>query len=50
MRRALALLNSVVPRTFPFAVGGERVKTHNGVIDERTLALMIDELATTAER
>lgn len=32
------------PITFFFAPGGELVYTHNGVIDERTLALNIDEL------
>lgn len=32
------------PITFFFAEGGELVSTHNGVIDERTLALGIDEL------
>lgn len=33
-----------VPITFFFAPGGELVFLHNGVIDERTLALQIDEL------
>jgi cytochrome c biogenesis protein CcmG/thiol:disulfide interchange protein DsbE len=33
-----------VPRTYFFAPGGELVTTHNGVIDEATLALQIDEL------
>lgn len=33
-----------VPRTYFFAPGGELVSTHNGVIDEQTLALQIDEL------
>ncbi len=33
-----------VPRTYFFAGDGELVKTHNGVIDEQTLALQIDEL------
>lgn len=33
-----------VPRTYFFAAGGELVKTHNGVIDDQTLALQIDEL------
>ncbi len=33
-----------VPITFFFAAGGELVETHNGIIDERTLALQIDEL------
>ncbi len=32
------------PITFFFAAGGELVSTHNGVIDERTLALNIDDL------
>lgn len=32
------------PITFFFARGGELVHTHNGVIDDRTLALSIDEL------
>lgn len=32
------------PITFFFAPGAELVSTHNGVIDERTLALNIDEL------
>lgn len=33
-----------VPHTYFFAPGGELVRLHNGVIDERTLALQIDEL------
>jgi cytochrome c biogenesis protein CcmG/thiol:disulfide interchange protein DsbE len=33
-----------VPRTFFFSPGGDLVKVHNGVIDEQTLALLIDEL------
>jgi cytochrome c biogenesis protein CcmG/thiol:disulfide interchange protein DsbE len=33
-----------VPRTYFFATGGELIKTHNGAIDEQTLALQIDEL------
>ena len=33
-----------VPLTFFFAPGGELLETHRGVIDERTLALQIDEL------
>ena len=33
-----------VPLTFFFAPGGEEVALHSGVIDERTLALHIDEL------
>jgi hypothetical protein len=32
------------PITFFFARGGELVSTHNGIIDERGLALGIDEL------
>ena len=32
------------PITFFFAAGGELIDTHNGVIDERGLALGIDEL------
>lgn len=32
------------PITFFFAPGGELVAAHNGVVDERTLALNIDEL------
>ncbi len=32
------------PITFFFGPGGELVRTHNGVIDERALALNIDEL------
>lgn len=32
------------PITFFFGPNGELVKTHNGVVDERTLALSIDEL------
>lgn len=33
-----------VPLTFFFAAGGDLVALHSGVIDERTLALQIDEL------
>lgn len=33
-----------VPLTFFYAQGGELVEVHFGVIDERTLALQIDEL------
>jgi cytochrome c biogenesis protein CcmG, thiol:disulfide interchange protein DsbE len=33
-----------VPITFFFAPGGKLVGTHNGIIDERTLAIGIDEL------
>lgn len=32
------------PITFFFRPNGELVKTHNGVVDERTLALNIDEI------
>ena len=32
------------PITFFFAPGGELVATHNGIVDDRTLALNIDEL------
>ena len=32
------------PITFFFGPGGELITTHNGVVDERTLALNIDEL------
>jgi cytochrome c biogenesis protein CcmG, thiol:disulfide interchange protein DsbE len=33
-----------VPLTFFFAPGGDLVNLHSGVIDERTLALQIDEI------
>lgn len=33
-----------VPLTFFYAAGGELVTLHSGVIDERTLALQIDEI------
>jgi thiol-disulfide isomerase/thioredoxin len=33
-----------VPQTWFFAAGGALIHQHNGVIDERTLALQIDEL------
>jgi thiol-disulfide isomerase/thioredoxin len=33
-----------VPLTFFYAPGGELVELHTGVIDERTLALQIDEI------
>jgi len=33
-----------IPITFFFGPGGDLIRTHNGVIDERTLALNIDEL------
>jgi hypothetical protein len=36
------------PITFFFGPGGELLNTHNGVIDERTLALNIDELLATS--
>lgn len=36
--------NRGVPLTFFFAAGGELVEVHTGVIDERTLALQIDEI------
>ncbi len=39
-----ALRGFGVPLTFFFAQGGELVHLHSGVIDERTLALQIDEL------
>ncbi len=35
-----------VPMTFFFAPGGELVNLHAGVIDERTLALQIDEISS----
>lgn len=37
-----------VPITFFFAPGGALMSTHHGVIDERTLALEIDELLLLA--
>jgi cytochrome c biogenesis protein CcmG/thiol:disulfide interchange protein DsbE len=36
--------SKAVPLTFFYAPGGELVKLHSGVIDERTLALEIDEI------
>jgi cytochrome c biogenesis protein CcmG/thiol:disulfide interchange protein DsbE len=33
-----------VPRTYFFAPGGELVTLHNGVLDEETLAIQIDQL------
>ena len=36
--------NRGVPLTFFFAPGGELVALHSGVIDERTLALQLDEV------
>lgn len=33
-----------VPITFFYRPGGDLVRVHNGVIDERTLALLIDEI------
>ena len=38
--------NRGVPLTFFYAPGGELVNVHLGVIDERTLALQIDEIMT----
>ena len=35
-----------VPLTFFYAAGGELVQLHTGVIDERTLALQIDEITS----
>lgn len=40
--------NSAVPLTFFFAPGGELVEVHTGVLDERTLALQIDELLASS--
>ena len=37
-----------VPLTFFFAPGGELIDLHRGVIDERTLALQVDELRRLA--
>jgi cytochrome c biogenesis protein CcmG/thiol:disulfide interchange protein DsbE len=37
-----------VPLTFFFDVGGELVELHSGIIDERTLALQVDELLRRA--
>jgi len=37
-----------VPQTFFFAPGGELVTLHVGVIDERTLALQLDEILARA--
>ena len=37
-----------VPQTFFFAPGGELMVRHHGVIDERTLALQLDELGRVA--
>lgn len=39
-----------VPITMFFTAQGEQLTIHNGVIDERTLALNIDELLQTASR
>jgi len=36
--------SKAVPLTFFYAPGGELVTLHSGVIDERTLALQIDEI------
>ena len=38
-----------VPLTFFYAPGGELVKLHSGVLDERTLALEIDEIMARAD-
>lgn len=38
-----------VPLTFFYAPGGELVNLHSGVIDERTLALQIDEILSRQE-
>ncbi|MCJ7725217.1 MAG: thioredoxin domain-containing protein [Acidimicrobiia bacterium] len=38
-----------VPLTYFFAVGGDLIAVHRGVIDERTLALQIDELLRTSD-
>jgi thiol-disulfide isomerase/thioredoxin len=35
-----------VPLTFFYAAGGELVALHSGVIDERTLALQLDEISS----
>ena len=37
-----------VPQTFFFAPGGELLTLHAGVIDERTLALQLDEILARA--
>lgn len=37
------------PVTLFFAAGGELVQLHNGIIDERTLAINIDELARLSD-
>lgn len=44
-----SLGGSGVPLTFFFAPGGKQVHYHPGVIDERTLALQIDELLQRQE-
>ena len=36
--------NRGVPLTFFYAAGGELINVHSGVIDERSLALQIDEI------
>ena len=36
--------SGAVPLTFFYAAGGELVELHSGVLDERTLALQIDEI------
>jgi thiol-disulfide isomerase/thioredoxin len=40
--------SGAVPLTFFYAPGGELVKLHSGVLDERTLALEIDEILARA--
>ena len=41
--------NRGVPLTFFYAAGGDLVRLHTGVIDERTLALQIDEIIATGD-
>jgi len=38
-----------VPLTFFYAPGGELIHLHSGVIDERTLALQVDEIKRLAD-
>jgi thiol-disulfide isomerase/thioredoxin len=40
--------SGAVPLTFFYAPGGQLVKLHSGVLDERTLALEIDEILARA--
>ncbi len=40
--------SGAVPLTFFYAPGGELVRLHSGVLDERTLALEIDEILSRA--